>query len=342
MGDIRLAAVVIWAVAGGLAAPVGAQHDDATPERRDHPYLFFRQGELEELRAKFERPPQRHYLRALRNDAERAFELDPDDRENRHNHFPNAVQSMVWAYHLTGEAKSRDRALRWIKHDWDRRKFDQWSEMSTAAVAVAYDTLYPELTDEQKSEMKGYLERALDQHLENAGGWLYNNPSNTVPAQCGAAGMAALALRWESPKAAEAVKMTVGKLKRYARRSFSRDGGYIEGTLYWDFGVSHYLMFAHALHHTMGDDSLLTDDRLKKQHRFAETILGGDGEMMPFNDTQPQLYGMAVMADLGTRHDRPLLLWLADFMAARNAEGEEAGRPRGDLALRAGWASEII
>jgi len=44
--------------------------------------------------------------------------------------------------------------------------------------------------------------------------------------------------------------------------------------------------------------------------------------MMPFNDTQPRLYGLAVFADLGTRHERDLLLWLADFHAGTLA-GED-------------------
>lgn len=290
-------------------------------ETLEHPFLFYRKGELEELRRKFENRPHRYYLEALVRDAEQLMERDPREKHGAHNSFPNAVQAMVWSYLLTGEEKFRDRAMTWIRVDWDRKEFGEWSEMGTAAVAVAYDTLYHELSQEERSKMKAYLERALAAHLKKSGGWLYNNPSNTVPAQCGAAGMAALVLHKDSPKAEEAIEMTVAKLKRwFANICFSPDGGYTEGTLYWDFGGSHYLMFAHALHNTTGDDSLLNHERLTKQHRFLETILGGNGEMMPFNDTQPRLYALPVLADLGTRYDNDLMLWVADYMARIKAE----------------------
>lgn len=333
MQHLRPLAAVLFALAAAAAlpapapAPVSAEGDgdsNAPPgERRQHPYLFFEAGELDKLRARFKRPPGDLYLKALKADADRLMDRDPNEEHNAHNAFPNAVQAMVWTYLLTGEREYRDRAMQWIEGDWDRRKFGEWSEMGVAAVAVAYDTLYHELTGRQRAKIKAYLERGLDQHLRNARGWLYNNPSNTVPAQCGAGGFAALALRWESPKAEQAVDMTVEKLKRYAQRCFSPDGGYIEGTLYWDFGVSHYLMFAHALQNTTGDDDLLTHPLLKKQVRFLETILGGDGLMMPFNDTQPQLYALPVMADLGTRFDHDLMLWVADHMAKLKANARE-------------------
>jgi hypothetical protein len=298
----------------GAAAPLCAK--DAPKAKRQHPYLFFDKGELEALRKRYGKPPLSHYRQALVRQTDRLFERKPS---KQHNRFPDSAQALLWAYHLTGREKYRDRCLEWNRANWDRKRFGQWSEMGTCALAVAYDTLYPELTDEQKAKMKAYLDRALDQHLRNEHGWLYNNPSNTVPAQCGAAGMGALALLWESPKAAEGVKLSRGKLLRYASRCFCPDGGYIEGSLYWAFGGSYYLWFAHALHNATGDDSLINHPRLLKQHRFVETVLGGDGQFMPFNDTQPWIGGWAICSDLGSRCDSDLMLWLADFMASMGA-----------------------
>ncbi len=295
--------------------PIGAQ--------REHPYLYFDAQGLAKLRQRFREGPLRAYRQALIQAADAFLDQDPKKQGPRdHDISSGAVQSLLWAYHLTGQDKYRDTTIAYIQARWDKTEFKQWSEMGTAAVATAYDTLYHELTDEQREKMKAYLERALDQHIRNADGWLYNNPSNTVPAQCGAAGMAALALLWESPKAAEAMQMTTAKLKTYAGRCFSPDGGYTEGTLYWAFGGSFYLAYAHALQNTTGDDSLLNHRLLNKQHRFVQTILGGDGQMMPFNDTQPSFYGNVLCADLGVRFDNDLMLWLADHMTAIKAGGE--------------------
>jgi hypothetical protein len=324
MKAIAAGVLVSCCVVAGAGAAAGA--DDAPKPKRQHPYLFFRKGELAELRKRFRDRPHSVYLKALVREAENG--------KNRN--------TLLWAYHLTGRKKYRDGCLEWVKTRWDKKKFPQWSEGGTSSIAVAYDTLYPELTDRQKAKMKAYLERALDQHLRNADGWLYNNPSNTVPAQCGAAGMAALALMWESPKARKGAAMTRDKLRRYASRCFSPDGGYIEGSLYWNFGVTNYLAFAHALHRTTGDDGLINHPRLKKQYRFVETLLGGDGRFMTFNDTQPWITGWAICADLGARFDNDLMLWIADSLAAMTA-GEPSPLTlrmfdhRGHYTARAAW-----
>lgn len=315
-----LLAVMLIAMAPGAAAPALAELK--IPDKREHPYLYFDAEDLAKLRQRYRQGPLRAYRTALIREADRFLDQNPEEVGPRdHDISPNAVQSLLWAYHLTGEDKYRQAAIAYIQVRWDKTKFGQWSEMGTGAVATAYDTLYHELTDEQRAKMKAYLERALDQHLRNANGWLYNNPSNTVPAQCGAAGMAALALLWESPKAPRALEMTVSKLKTYAAQCFSPDGGYTEGTLYWGFGGSFYLAFAHAHYNTTGDKSLIEHPRLKDQYRFAETILGGDGQQMPFNDTQPRFYALPVCTDLGVRYGNDLLLWLADHMMAIKAGG---------------------
>lgn len=283
-------------------------------QAKSHPYMFFERDELDAIRRRFKHPPQSYYLEALVRQADRGGRGDA------------GVQ--LWAYLLTGEQRYRDKAMAWVRGEWDRKDFgEEWIGFKVATMAQMYDTLHPGLSDDEKAKMRGYLERALDAHLKKMGSWFYNNPSNTVPAQGGAAGMAALALLFESPKAPDAVAATRKKLLRYAQRCFAEDGGYIEGTLYWAFGVSFYLGFAHADHNATGNDDLLTAKNLLKQHRFAETILGGDGQFMPFNDSQPWLNAWGVCIDLGKRGDSDLLLWLADHMAAVTA----GKRPAGDV-----------
>jgi hypothetical protein len=273
--------------------------------KREHPYLYFRQDELEKIRRRFRQPPQSYYLEALVREAD---------------HGKRVADRQLWAYLLTGRKEYRDKCMQWVSSEWNRNDFGQeWIGFKVNIMATVYDTLYRELGDAEKARMKGYLERALDAHLKKMGSWFYNNPSNTVPTQGGAAGMSALALLWESPKAPDAVTKTRRKLARYAARCLSDDGGYIEGTLYWSFGLSFYLGFAHADHNTTGNDELLNAPKLRKQYRFAETLLGGDGQFMTFNDTQPWLCAWAVCADLGRRYENELLLWLADHMAAIKA-----------------------
>ncbi len=273
--------------------------------RKQHPYLFFNKQELKKIRARFESPPQSYYLKALIRHADGSGK------------GAAGGGTYLWAYLLTGRKKYRKTCMDWVKSEWGRRDFSgEWIGFRINRMAQAYDALYSELSEKARKKMKKYLVRALDAHLGKMTSWGYRMASNTIPTQCGATGMAALALLWESPKAGRALKATRKKLSVYASRCLSPDGGYIEGTLYWSFGVSYYLGFAHAFHNTTGDAGLLRHPRLKRQFRFAETLLGGDGQFMPFNDTQPWLNAWPVCADLGRRTENELLLWLADYMAA--------------------------
>ncbi len=303
-------AIVVVAFIFALPCLVRTSHGQ-DGRKLEHPYLFFRASQLEQIRARFRKPPQSHYVEALVRQAKR----------------DKGADTRLWAYILTGETEHRDRCLRWAAGEWDREDFsEEWIGFKVNVMAQVYDALHPELDDEQKARMQAYLERALDAHLRKMGSWFYNNPSNTVPSQGGAAGMAALALLWESPKAPKAVVSTRKKLARYAARCFAPDGGYSEGTLYWSFGGSFYLGFAHADHNTTGNNDLLSVPALRKQYRFAETMLGGDGQFMTFNDTQPWLCAWAVCADVGRRFDNDLMLWLSDYMAA-----VQAGEVRADI-----------
>jgi hypothetical protein len=65
---------------------------------------------------------------------------------------------------------------------------------------------------------------------------------------------------------------------------------------------------------------LLDSPRLRAMTRFADTQLGGDGRLLTFNDTQPLRTAIAVMADLGSRFDDPLMRWLADRFTRSHME----------------------
>jgi hypothetical protein len=75
---------------------------------------------------------------------------------------------------------------------------------------------------------------------------------------------------------------------------------------------------------------------MENAHRYAETILGGDGLLITFNDTQPWLNGWVVACAAGSEFDRPLLRWLADHEARVFAAGPtEPEQDRGLFAVAA-------
>lgn len=276
-----------------------------------HPYLFYRAHELADLRAKFNEPAFANYRATLLNAAARET-----------NTTATAMQSQLWAYLLTGNASYRERLLPMVRATAQARKVSEFNQMLVEALAMVYDTMFAELSLADRELIADYLELGMSVYLNRvkANSWWYaNNPSNTIAVGGAGSGLAGLALRFCSNWATQAVTVAPATVKsRY--RSMTSDGGCVEGTLYWNYGLTAYLRLAHALRNATGNDQgMLGTTALSNTYRFVETQLGGDGEFFTFNDTQPWLTGWAICADAGSRLNQPLLLWLADHMAAQFA-----------------------
>jgi hypothetical protein len=226
---------------------------------------------------------------------------------------------------LSGDAKYKERLLPILEVEARSLEHEEFRMMAAHDMAFAYDALFAELPADLRGRMQRYLERAATVYVRNVrkGAWWYaGNPSNTIA--IGAAGGAAAGLallHTGSAIAKEAVALAAPTVTRHFR-GIADDGGCVEGTLYWNYGLTAYLRLGHMLRNATGNDGgLLDTPALRKNYRFVETQLGGDGRFFSFNDTQPWLTGLAVCADLGSRFQQPLLLWLADYMAGQFAAG---------------------
>lgn len=276
-----------------------------------HPYLWYRAAELADLRAKFNEPAFANYRATLLNAAARET-----------NTTATAIQSQLWAYLLTQDTGYRDRLLPMVRSMAQARKVSEFNQMAVEALAMVYDTLFEELSLADRELIAAYLELGMSVYLDRvkANSWWYaNNPSNTIAVGGAGAGLAGLALRFCSNWATQAVAVAPATVRsRY--RSMTSDGGCVEGTLYWNYGLTSYLRLAHALRNATGtDQGMLGTTALSNTYRWVETQLGGDAEFFTFNDTQPWLTGWAICADVGSRLNQPLLLWMADHLAARFA-----------------------
>ena len=291
-----------------------------------HPYLFFRAQDLPGLREKFKKPMFRHYrTRALREADKR---LDAEIGGN-FNASVGATTSLAFAYAFTNEEKYREKLLQWVRRGRHATRYEDFHMMSVAGMAIAYDVLFPELSPEDRAGFQDYLDRMLDGYLRDArGSWFlggHANFSNTVPVGNSGGMLAGLALMHSTPRAERAVDVAAKKAMLYPDRCISPDGGCREGVQYWDFGTSFHLILAHALKNATGDDrGLLDHPHLRENVNFIRTTLGGHGGQFAFCDTrEPWLGGYAVCADLGSRYDQPLMLWVAD-LCARGGEKTRA------------------
>jgi hypothetical protein len=192
------------------------------------------------------------------------------------------------------------------------------------AVATVYDALFPELSPEERVWIGNWLEHTMRYAAGRirANDWWYaNNPSNTIAVGSSCLGINILSLRHSTPDADELLDLAVENIQN-KYKGIAPDGGCVEGTLYWNYALTHQVMFGEALRNTTGDDrGLLGSEQMQRSYRFVEASLGGDGTMFPFNDSQPWLTGAAICASLGELHNQPLMLWIADKIMADAASG---------------------
>lgn len=291
-----------------------------------HPYMHYSSNGLAALQQKFNDPQYADYQAILLRNA---TDADP-------NNPKGAMADYLWPYLMTGNPLYRASLFNKISLEIDRLDFTDFRLMDASLMATAYDTLFPELTPQQRASFLSYLDRAFtvynQMRADNA--WFLgpagNNISNTTAAANSAGGQIAIALRNSTAGTANVINDAVKRILPFANRCIAADGGDVEGPLYWNFGLTWYLQLGHVLQTATGDDhALLAQPNLQKNYRFIETTLTGNGLLATFNDSEPQLYGMAVTADLGTRQNQPLMLWMSDYLAHRNAANpveDEASR----------------
>lgn len=299
------------------------------------PSAWLPAGGVEVLRQKFNSPAFAGYRTVLLRNAEKsnANDASADNVD---------TTALTWAYVLTGERIYFDRLLSKIdtqcgvrntpparKHGEPgnlRQLLDvrEFQVHRVEALAQAYDLLYDELDPKRRDAMRRAMLRSLDRYIrqtDKRDWWYVNNPSNTIGVGNGANALIAVALRHEHPELAKKVIDRAVNLIKTRYEGVADDGGCNEGNMYWNYGMSFPLMLGYTLQNAEGNDrGLLDNPRIANAHRYVETNLGGDGKMIPFNDTQPWLMGWVPISAASNAADQPLMRWIADHIAASLAE----------------------
>ncbi|MCX8155955.1 MAG: heparinase II/III-family protein [Verrucomicrobiae bacterium] len=317
------------------------------------PSAWFPKGGLEELRDKFHSPAFADYKAVL---LRHAGQVKPQG-EAAPAHA-SSLAELLWAYLLTGEETFLDRlwpqldaasgyseslpSLKWDApgHLRQRLQVNEFELHRYVDLAMIYDTLYDRLNPLRRSQIQRALRRLLahyERQIKANDWWYRNNPSNTIGVGNAGSALVALALRHDDPELARRVIALAVKTFHEHFRSVASDGGCLEGNMYWNYGLHLPLLLGYALRNVDGDDrGLLRSPHFANAHRYVENNLGGDGQMICFNDTQPWLNGWVVVSAAGSEFNRPLLRWLADYEARAFAKGPTfAEQDRGLYAIGA-------
>ena len=301
-----------------------------------HPYIIYKSEELDDLQKKFKEPMFVNYRMLILNGAQKEVDmlrLEESDGFNQAYYF--------WmAYLMTGDIRPREKLMEMMNAICAQHNHFQFQVQKAVAVATVYDSMFKELSPKERQMMIEYLDRTLNHYLDRTSKedwWFANNPSNTITVGGNAGGFSALALMYSRPNDAEVAIDTAARLINEIYKGINEDGSCVEGTLYWDYGLTHQVILGNALNNVLGSDyGLLTQKRLEGGVNFAMSQLGGNGVMFVNNDTQPWLTGLALAADFGSRYNQPFMRWLADEIVRLEVlDKEHSERKRVALNTRA-------
>jgi len=252
---------------------------------RAHPRLYIDQTAIERAR---QRPASAH-LRACARHVEawanQAVESPAFDWErNTHNaHLLRArtmqgrVLTLIVQWLRTDEARYRDAA---VEHALAMDQWEYWSWITwrsgnadpeaifdlsygenSATLALAYDLLYPTLSDAEKQVLEDIaLRRSLRSFLRHTQGrkpgdrawWLGHPHSNWNTVCAGGAGMLALAMHNSVPEAAMVLKRVEQSIPPYMAALSDTGGAWPEGIGYWNYGMRYAFMYVLSHQHATG------------------------------------------------------------------------------------------
>lgn len=177
----------------------------------------------------------------------------------------NRLESLSYAYRITGEEKYLNRAAAEIENVLTWQDWNIYGEaLNTSAIctglSVAYDWLYDDLTEELKNSIReNIFDKAfstlLNQYPNNGIGWMAADNNWSFVCNSGFAFTALTFFDEEgwydnSAKildyAAERLERTIGCIED--------DGSWYEGTGYWSYGMQYLTRYLSALESAAGTD----------------------------------------------------------------------------------------
>jgi hypothetical protein len=199
------------------------------------------------------------------------------------------------------------------------------------ALALAYDTWHPLLTDAQRGHWRRLLVTLLDLYLQSAraGAWTVSAIPNANPVANAGAGFLALALWEEEPeKAQEALGWVRRYIWRWLDYCFGDDGGNTEGCQYWQYGTESWVRFAALYERFFGcEDGLLDHPALRNGMNMIRVALCNDGALHGVNDTIPVPCGIELAWFWAGRYGDPFALWYGDHAQRWFRQAIADGRP---------------
>ncbi|MEE8217412.1 MAG: endo-1,4-beta-xylanase, partial [Vicinamibacteria bacterium] len=323
--------------------------DPVIPE--GHPRLLFSAREVPGIRTRSRREPLAALATRLLDRAEDTLQAGPirvsltgrGERDPRGEvkgltaarELQGRVLTHAMAFTLSGERRYRDaaiaeldRALEWpiwvdTAHD---PPFDLMTGENALTYGLAYDWLYPDLTEDERTRLReGAEERGLRTYLEAVKAspppFWFEARHNWNGVCNGGATVLALALQGESELADEVLALAVPAMQRYWDE-LGPDGGWAEGTGYWSYGHRYAFIAAEALRRTghAAGDAVFALEGSRRTGDFPLVFNPGEKLSASFGDSNGRAAD-ALFYLLAREYNRPEYVWFQDRAMEAGSQG---------------------
>ncbi len=324
--------------ASGLGTAYREAHSDILSDPGAHPFLFFKADDIAALRIKTTRLRACDQWDRVKREAD---ELIGPNAPSLPNGIPTWLEARVstgrlrplgLAYAMTGEVAYANRAVREIEtalrsQSWTHEEIKDDADLVSAEItcnlALGYDWINDYLSDDLKRQMRSAIvQRGLlpiVSATERRVWWTHWYRCNWGSVIYGQAGVAALCLLGEEPRAADWVRLCQAKIWGYGR-ALGEDGSWGESVSYGCYAWFNGTLFMDALHRvTGGQVDLFDNPRLQNLSMwFTQLLVPDESGFVPFSNcgkgtgfTGQFLYRLAKA--YGDGHAQ----WIADRMLGR-------------------------
>ncbi len=206
------------------------------------------------------------------------------------------IIALIVAYGLTGNEEYAERAKSEVlaavrNREWYLRFYLDCAEM-TLAVSLAYDWLYDRLTPAERDLIaNAIIEKGLKTSLTPDQWWVSgNNNWCQVCHACMVAGAIVTADR-DPELARKIINRALENLPKVMKHSYSPDGAYPEGPMYWSYGTNFNTLLFAILENAFGN--LFGLDRIPGFDRtgdFITACTGNTGMYFSYGDSSTNTY----------------------------------------------------
>jgi len=227
---------------------LGVRSNPAAPS--DHPRLLLNPEKIKSLKSAILTETQQRLWDLARERADAFCRLNipsMNNADNRYRYIGDTMPVLGLAYHLTGERRYAEAAIRWMNAllnvpDW-RGSQNLGRSSWMVGCAFLYDWLYPVLDQGLKDRIRARLVSEADRIVKQ--NFSYRLLSNHCLIETSAMGLTGFVLEGETEEA----KAIQRKAAQWTEQIIARaplDGSWVEGVGYWKYGLGYFIRYLEA------------------------------------------------------------------------------------------------